>query len=76
MTSFFGRWPDATNSASFLLVTVDGTQLQVTGGLAALGSITTVAYNKVKSSGSNLTRENIQNDGLSKGPNDIRVIAQ
>ena len=61
MTSFFARWPGATNSASLLLVTVDGTQLQVTGGLAALGAITAAAYDKVKGSGSNLTREKYSN---------------
>ena len=35
-------------SASLLLVTVDGTQLQVTGALAALGAMTTVAYDKIR----------------------------
>ena len=48
MTSFFGRWPDVTSSASLLFVTVDGTQLQVTGALAALGAITAVAYDKIR----------------------------
>ena len=42
MTFFFGRWPDFTNSDSLLLVTMDGTQLQVTGALAALGAMMTV----------------------------------
>ena len=49
MTSFLGRWPDYTNSDSLLSVTMDGTQLQVIGGLTALGAIGKIeAYNKIK----------------------------
>ena len=72
MTSFLGRWPDFTNSDSLLLVTVDGTQLQVTGALADLGAMTKIeAYDKIRGSGSNLTRRKIfktsQGGGLRRG---------
>ena len=72
MTSFLGRWPDFTNSDSLLLVTVDGTQLQVTGALAAIGAMTKIeAYDKMRSFGSNFTRRktfiSIEDGGLRRG---------
>ena len=71
MTSFFGRWPDFTNSASLLFVTVDGTQLQVTGALAALGAMTTVAYDIIRKLRFNFNPGEIstiiQSGGLKKG---------
>ena len=49
MISFLGRWPDFTNSDSLLSVTMDGAQLQVIGGLTALGAIGQIeAYNNIK----------------------------
>ena len=60
MTSFLGRWLDFTKSDNLLLVTVDGTQLQVTEALAALGAMTKIeAYDKIRGSGSTLTRRKI-----------------
>ena len=71
MTSFFGRWPDFTNSDSLLLVTMDGTQLQVTGALVALGAMTTVGLRQNKKFRFNFNLgENIliiQGGGLRRG---------
>ena len=62
-----------------LSVTVDLTQLHVTGALGALGGIMKMeAYDKVKISGSNLSQRKYFNSysrwRLMKGPNDIWLI--